>query len=53
MHPRSRVLRDLGRFIWRSGKFWMLPIIVVLLVFGLLFVIAEGTVLGPLLYTIF
>jgi hypothetical protein len=34
-------------------KFWLLPILVVLLVLGALLVFAQGSALAPFIYTIF
>jgi len=34
-------------------RWWLLPIIVVLLLVGALLVFAEGSVLAPFIYTIF
>ena len=34
-------------------KWWLLPIILVLLLVGMLLVFAQGSVLAPFIYTIF
>jgi hypothetical protein len=34
-------------------KFWLLPIILVLLLFGVLLVLTEGTAVAPFIYTLF
>jgi Family of unknown function (DUF5989) len=34
-------------------KFWLVPIILVLLVFGALLVLTEGTAVAPFIYTLF
>ena len=34
-------------------KFWLLPLIVVLLLFGGLIILAKGSVVAPFIYTIF
>ena len=34
-------------------KFWLAPIIVVLLLLGVLIVLAEGTAVAPFIYTLF
>jgi competence protein ComGC len=46
-------LKDLWRFMKRRKKFWLLPIIVVLLLFGLLMVFTSGTAIAPFIYTLF
>ncbi len=34
-------------------KFWMLPIIVMMVLLGGLILLSEGSAIGPLIYTIF
>ena len=34
-------------------KWWLLPIIIVMLLVGMLLVLAQGSVLAPFIYTIF
>jgi hypothetical protein len=44
---------ELWSFLRVRKKWWLLPIILVLLVVGLLLVIAQGSVLAPFIYTVF
>ena len=46
-------VKDLWGFLVVRKKFWMLPIILVLLVFGVLIVMAGGTAIAPFIYAIF
>ena len=46
-------LRDLWGFLKNRKKFWLLPLIVVLLGFGALIVLASGTAVAPFIYTLF
>ncbi|MGC8988912.1 MAG: DUF5989 family protein [Verrucomicrobiia bacterium] len=46
------MLKDLWGYLRENKKWWLLPIIVMLLVFGLL-VFLSGTVLAPFIYTLF
>ena len=46
------VVRALGVYAERK-KFWLLPIIVVMLLFGALMVFAQSSALAPFIYTIF
>jgi hypothetical protein len=34
-------------------KYWLIPIILFLMLFGGLFIVSEGSVLAPLIYTVF
>jgi len=46
------ILRDLWSFIWDNKKWWLLPIIVMLLIFGVL-VVLSGSGFAPFVYTLF
>ena len=46
-------IRELWKFIKFRKKYWLLPIIVLLLLFGTIIVIGEGTALSPFIYAIF
>ena len=46
-------LSDLWDFMRVRKKFWMAPIIVVLLLLGMLIVVTEGTAVAPFIYAIF
>jgi len=46
-------LRELWGFMKTRKKFWLLPLITVLLIFGLLIVFAGGSALAPFIYSIF
>ncbi|MBC8180881.1 hypothetical protein H8E88_07135 [candidate division KSB1 bacterium] len=46
-------LKDLWGFLKVRKKFWLLPVIVVLLLFGVLIVLTSGTAIAPFIYTIF
>jgi hypothetical protein len=47
------MLRDLWGFLKTRKKYWLLPIIIVLLFFGILLFMAGGSALAPFIYTIF
>jgi len=46
-------LRDLWSFLKVRKKFWLLPIILVLLLFGVLIVLTSGSAIAPFIYTLF
>lgn len=46
-------LTELWVFLKTRKKFWLLPLIVILLLFALVIVFAGGTALAPFIYTIF
>jgi hypothetical protein len=46
-------LLELWTFFRVRKKYWLLPVIVMLVVFGGLIVLAEGSAVAPFIYTIF
>jgi hypothetical protein len=46
-------IAELWRFIRVRKKFWLLPILVMMVIFGGLVVLTKGTVLAPFIYTLF
>ena len=46
-------LKELWTFLRLRKKIWLAPIILVLLIFGSLLIIAQGSVVAPFIYTIF
>lgn len=49
----SGLVRELWAFMKARKKFWLLPIVLVMLLVGALLVFAQGSVLAPFIYTIF
>ena len=47
------LLKDLWGFMRERKKFWMLPIIIILLALGGLLVLAQGSAVAPFIYTLF
>ncbi len=46
-------LRELWQFLKVRKKFWLLPLIIILLVFTVLIVLTAGTAIAPFIYTLF
>jgi hypothetical protein len=47
------LLKDLWGFLNARKKFWLLPLILVLLLFGILIVLSSGSAIAPFIYTLF
>lgn len=47
------LLKDLWAFMRERKKFWLLPIVAVLVLLGALLVFAQTSVLAPFIYTLF
>ena len=50
---RLRIITELFRFLWERKLWWMIPIVVVLLVFGLLIFFTQSSAVAPFIYTLF
>jgi hypothetical protein len=48
-----RTVGELLRLFGRGGRWWLFPMVVVLLLFGVLLLLASATPLGPFIYTLF
>ncbi|MDC3145824.1 DUF5989 family protein [Candidatus Pelagibacter sp.] len=46
-------LREFWLFLRVRKKYWLLPILIVLLIFGGLIILAQGSAVAPFIYTIF
>ena len=40
------------KFLIINKKFWLMPIVIVLLIFGALIILGEGSVLSPFIYSL-
>ncbi len=46
-------IKELWAFMKARKKFWLLPIIVIMLLLGALIVLAQGSAVAPFIYTLF
>jgi len=46
-------LSDLWAFMRERKKFWMAPIIIVMVLLGTLIVLSQGSAIAPFIYTLF
>jgi len=46
-------VREFWRFLRVRRKYWLLPIVIMLAVFGGLIILAQGTAIAPFIYTLF
>ena len=50
---RMGIVGELFGFLWQRKLWWLLPMLVMLLVFGILLVLAQGSAIAPFIYTLF
>ena len=46
-------IQDLWRFLRVRKKFWLLPILIMMVIFGGLIVLTKGSAIAPFIYTLF
>lgn len=47
------LLKDLWQFIMERKKFWLVPVIIILLLIGLLIVFGGSSTIAPFIYSLF
>jgi len=46
-------IKELLKFLIIRKKFWLLPIVFVIVIFGGILILAEGSIVAPFIYTLF
>lgn len=46
-------LKEFWEFLKVRKKLWLFPIVIILLLFGSLFVVSQGSTVAPFIYAIF
>jgi len=46
-------LAEVGRFLLRRKRYWLVPLITLLVLLGTLLVLSEASAVGPFIYTLF
>jgi hypothetical protein len=49
----AELVMELWSFMRERKKFWLLPILMVVLLFGALIVLTQGSAVAPFIYTLF
>jgi uncharacterized membrane protein YjdF len=50
---KVKIIAEYIQFLKENKKWWLMPIVFALLLFGLLIVITKGSALAPFIYTLF
>jgi len=50
---RLGILGELLVFLWQRKLWWLIPVVVILVLFGLLFIVAGSSGVAPFIYTLF
>ena len=47
------ILRDLLAFLWHRKLWWMIPMILFLVLFGLMLIFTQSSAIAPFIYSLF
>lgn len=47
------IVSELFQFLWERKLWWLIPMLIVLVVFGALLVLTQGSAIAPFVYTLF
>jgi hypothetical protein len=50
---RFGIIGELLGFFWSNKRWWMIPMVTVLLLFGVLMILAQSSAIAPFIYTLF
>ena len=50
---RMGIVGELLSFLWQRKLWWLIPMILVIVLFGVLLVFAQGSAVAPFIYTLF
>jgi len=50
---KGRVLSEFLQFLRQEKKYWLVPVVIVFLLFGLLIVFSQSSAVAPFIYTLF
>jgi len=50
---RFGIASELLRFFWERKLWWMMPMLILLLIFGFLIIFAQSSAIAPFIYTLF
>ena len=53
MSSNLGVVGELLSFLWAQKMWWLIPMVAILLIFGLLLIFASASGVGPFIYTLF
>ena len=53
MVTRLEIAGELLQFLWQAKLWWMIPMVVLLLLFGGVIMFAQSSAIAPFIYTLF
>ncbi len=53
LHGKLQIMKEMIGFLWKSKNWWLIPFVILLFFFGILYLVGQSTALGPLIYALF
>lgn len=50
---KLKIITEFLKFLKQNKKWWLLPIVLILMIFGILLILTQGSVIAPFVYTLF
>jgi len=50
---RLSIFRELLIFLWKRKLWWLIPVIIILVLFGLLLIFTQSSAVAPFIYSLF
>jgi hypothetical protein len=50
---KGSLLSEFGQFLRQEKKYWLVPIVIMFILFGLLLVFSQSSAVAPFIYTLF
>jgi len=50
---RIGIVGELLSFLWKRKLWWLIPMIIVIVLFAVVLIVAEGSAVAPFIYTLF
>lgn len=47
---KINTIKQFGQFLLKKKKYWLIPLVIVILILGVIMVLGEGSVFAPLIY---
>ncbi len=47
------ILGELFQFLWHNKRWWLIPVLVVLVLFSLILILSQSSAIGPFIYSLF
>jgi hypothetical protein len=47
------ILGELFQFLWQNKRWWLIPVLVVLVLIGVVLIFSQSSAIGPFIYSLF